>query len=108
MSFAELRERNGKPFGFSGFHQDGIGAVHDQWSPAIGDDAALGKLDVEEGERMYFDVMLGLRADAPASEKAMLQRDSYFPSDDARIPQLASLLEVIAFGASTSLDDEWD
>ena len=108
MSFAELRERNGKPFGFSGFDQDGVGTAHDQWSPAIGDDATLGKLDVEEGERMYFDVSLGLRADAPASDKAMLPRDSYFPSDDPRIPPLAPLLEVVAFGASTSLDDEWD
>ena len=108
MSFAELRERNGKPFGFSGFDQGGVGMTHDQWSPAIGDDATLGKLDVEEGERMYFDVRLGLRADAPASDKAMLPRDSYFPSDDPRIPKLAPMLEVVAFGASTSLDDEWD
>ena len=28
--------------------------------------------------------------------------------DDPRIPQLAPLLEVVGFGASTSLDDEWD
>ena len=108
MSFAELRERNGKAFGFSGFDQDGIGTAHDQWSPAIGDDATLGKLDVEEGDRMYFDVRLGLRTDASASEKTTLPRDSYFPSDDPRIPKLAPLLEVVAFGASTSLDDEWD
>ena len=108
MSFAELRERNGKAFGFSGFDQDGVGTAHDQWSPAIGDDATLGKLDVEEGERMYFDVGLGLRADAPASDRAMLPRDSYFPSDDPRIPELAPLLEVVSFGASSSLDDEWD
>ena len=108
MSFAGLRERNGKGFGFSGFDQDGMGTAHDQWSPAIGDDATLGKLDVGDGDRMYFDVRLGLRADAPASDKAMLPRDSYFPSDDPRIPRLAPLLEVISFGASTSLDDEWD
>ena len=108
MSFAELRERNGKPFGFSGFDQDGTGTAHDQWSPAIGDDATLGKLDVEEGERMYFDVRLGLRAGAPATDKAKLPRDSYFPSDDPRIPSLAPLLEVVGFGASTSLDDEWE
>ena len=108
MLFAELRERNCKAFVFTGFDQDGIGTAHDQWSPAIGDDATLGKLDVEEGERMYFDVTLGLRADAPASDKAALPRDSYFPSDDPRIPPLALLLEVVGFGASTSLDDEWD
>lgn len=108
MSFAELRERNGKPFGFSGFDQDGTGTAHDQWSPAIGDDATLGKLDVEEGERMYFDVRLGLRAGAPATDKAKLPRDSYFPSDDPRIPPLALLLEVVGFGAYTSLDDEWE
>ena len=108
MSFADLRERNGKPFGFSGFDQDGIGAVHDQWSPAIGDDATLGKLDVGDGDRMYFDVKIGLRADVPASARESLPRDSYFPSDDPRIPQLAPLLEVVGFGGSTSLDDEWD
>lgn len=108
MSFAELRERNGKAFGFSGFDQDGRGTAHDQWSPAIGDDATLGKLDVGEGDRMYFDVTLGLGADAPEKDKATLPRDSYFPSDDPRIPLLAPLLEVVAFGASTSLDDEWD
>jgi hypothetical protein len=108
MSFAELRERNGKPFGFSGFDQDGKAAAHDQWSPAIGDDATLGKLDVEEGDRMYFDVTLGLRAAAAAADKVMLPRDSYFPSDDPRVATLAPLLEVVAFGASTSLDDEWE
>ncbi|RZA20857.1 MAG: hypothetical protein EOP93_04940 [Lysobacteraceae bacterium] len=108
MSFAELRERNGKAFGFSGFNQAGIGNVHDQWSPASGDDATLGKLDVGEADRMYFDVTLGLRADVSASDKGGLPRDEYIASDDPRIPQLAPLLEVIAFGASTSLDDEWD
>lgn len=108
MSFAALRERNGKAFGFSGFDQDGIGRAHDQWSPAIGDDATAGNLDVGEGDRMYFDVTLGPRVDVPAADKAMLPRDSYFPSDDPRIPPLAALLEVVGFGASTSLDDEWD
>lgn len=108
MSFDELRARNGKPFGFSGFDQDGIGRVHDQWSPAIGDDATLGKLDVEKGDRMYFDVTLGLRADVPASGKGIVPRDEYIASDDPRIPRLAPLLEVVGFGASTSLDDEWD
>ncbi len=108
MSFDELRARNGKSFGFSGFDRDGIGRVHDQWSPAIGDDATLGKLDVEEGDRMYFDVTLGVRADAPASARSIVPRDEYIASDDPRIPQLAALLEVVGFGASTSLDDEWD
>ncbi|HSD17264.1 MAG TPA: hypothetical protein VLC71_08420 [Thermomonas sp.] len=108
MSFAALRERNGKAFGFSGFDHAGIGAVHDQWSPASGDDATLGKLDVGDGDRMYFDVTLGVRIDVPASDRAMLPRDEYLASDDPRIPRLAPLLEVIAFGGSTSLDDEWD
>ena len=108
MSFEELRARNGKSFGFSGFDRDGIGRVHDQWSPAVGDDATLGKLDVEEGDRMYFDVVLGVRADVPASARSVVPRDDYIASDDPRIPQLAALLEVIGFGGSTSLDDEWD
>ncbi|GHC07623.1 hypothetical protein [Thermomonas carbonis] len=108
MSFDELRARNGKPFGFSGFDQDGRGAVHDQWSPATEDDATLGKLDVEEGDRMYFDVTLGVRADVSASARRIVPRDEYIASGDSRIPQLAPLLEVTGFGASTSLDDEWD
>ena len=108
MSFEELRARNGKSFGFSGFDRDGIGRVHDQWSPAVGDDATLGKLDVEEGDRMYFDVVLGVRADVPAPARSVVPRDAYIASDDPRIPQLAPLLEVVGFGGSTSLDDEWD
>ena len=108
MSFEEVHARNGKGFGFSGFGRDGIGRVHDQWSPAVGDDATLGKLDVEEGDRMYFDVMLGIRSDVPASATSIVPRDEYIVSDDPRIPQLAPLLEVVGFGASTSLDDEWD
>ena len=108
MSFEEVRARNGKGFGFSGFGRDGFGRVHDQWSPAVGDDATLGKLDVEEGDRMYFDVMLGIRSDVPASATSIVPRDEYIASDDPRIPQLAPLLEVVGFGASTSLDDEWD
>ena len=57
---------------------------------------------------MYFDVMLGVRADVPASARGSVPRDEYIASDDPRIPQLAPLLEVVGFGASTSLDDEWD
>ena len=64
----------------------------------------------EAGERRQraVDVVLGVRADVPASARSVVPRDDYIASDDPRIPQLAPLLEVVGFGGSTSLDDEWD
>ncbi|MFT3898533.1 MAG: hypothetical protein QM719_12740 [Thermomonas sp.] len=107
MSLAELRAANGKPFYFSGFDAEGRGIVHDAWSPALDDDdGSLGKLDVDEGEHMYFEVELGLRASAPAD--AVPTDEASVSSDDPRYPRLGELVEVTGFAGTTSLDDEWE
>ena len=107
MSLAELRKVNGKPFYFSGFDGEGRGSVHDAWSPALDDDdGSLGKLDVDEGEHMYFEVELGLRKGAPAGE--VPADEASVSSDDPRFPRLGELVEVTGFGGTTSLDDEWE
>lgn len=110
MSFAELRAANAKAFYFGGFDGEGRGTVHGSWSPALDDDdGSLGALDAEEGEHMYFDVELGPRAGAarPPASDVPAEDPSAF-SDDPRYPRLGDAFEVTAFGASTSLDDEWD
>lgn len=107
MPLAGLRATNAKPFYFNGFDAQGRGWVHDAWSPALDDDdGSLGKLDVDAGEHMYFEVELGLHegtpaGDAPADEASV-------SSDDPRYPRLGEVAEVTAFGATTSLDDEWE
>lgn len=107
MSLAELRKVNGKPFYFSGFDGEGRGSVHDAWSPALDDDdGSLGKLDVDEGEHMYFEVELGVRAGTPAGE--VPADEASVSSDDPRFPRLGELVEVTGFGGTTSLDDEWE
>ena len=108
MSFADLRQANGKPFYFSGFDEEHRGWVRDQWSPALDDDATLGALDVGENEHMYFGVDLGVRGagkDVPAD--AYPKEDST-SSDDPRYPRLGEIVEVTAINAYTSLDDEWE
>lgn len=106
MSLADLRRVNGKPFYFSGFDEQRRAWVRDQWSPAIDDtDAALGALDVEEQDQMYFGVDLGVTGiDVPAD--AYPQADST-SSDDPAYPRLGEIVEVTAITAYTSLDDEW-
>lgn len=110
MSFAELRKLNGKQFNFHGFDSDLRGWTNDSWSPALDDDdGRLGRLDVGEGEHMYFDVELGLREAAkqlPAG--AWPVDENSVSSDDPRYPRLAELVVVTAITASTSLDDEWE
>ena len=107
MSLADLRAINGKPFYFSGFDGEGRGSVRDAWSPALdGDDASLGTLDVDEGEHMYFEVELGLRAGTPAGD--VPTDDASVSSDDPRYPRLGELVEVTGFAGTTSLDDEWE
>jgi hypothetical protein len=108
MSFADLREANGKPFWFSGFDSQLAGHAHDQWSPALdGDDGRLGNLDVAEDEHMYFSVELGLRDGAKRPPPGSWPVDEQVSSDDPRFPWLGDLVEVTAFSATTSLDDEW-
>lgn len=107
MSLAELRKVNGKPFNFVGFTDKPGGVVHDAWSPALDDDdGTLGALDVAEGERLYFEVTLGLR-DPKTPRDAYPQEEGQSSSDDPRFPRLGELFEVTGFGASSSLDDEW-
>jgi hypothetical protein len=107
MRLAELRTTNAKPFYFNGFDGERRGWVHDAWSPALdGDDGSLGKLDVDEGEHMYFEVELGLRDGTPATD--VPADEASVSSDDPRYPRLGEVAEVAAFGATTSLDDEWE
>lgn len=108
MSFADLEVANGKPFGLVGFDSRRRGWAHDQWSLARDDDdGGLGALDVKEGERMYFGVELGLRGTVEDLPTGALPFDESISSDDPRYPRLGELVEVTAFSASTSLDDEW-
>lgn len=108
MSFAELRERNGKPFYFSGFDGEGRGIAHDQWSPALDDDdATLGLLDVGEDDQMYFGVDLGLRDGGEGVPADAYPHDGNVSSDDPHYPRLGELVEVTGINATTSLDDEW-
>lgn len=108
MSLAELRKINGKQFFLSGFDDGRQGAVRDQWSPALEEsDAGLGRLDVEDGEQMYFAVELGMRAnpgDVPAS---VFPVDDSVSSDDPRFSRFGEIIRVTSFSAYTSLDDEW-
>lgn len=108
MSLAALQAANGKPFVFSGFDERARAWVRDQWSPALDeDDSTLGRLDVGEGDRMYFDVDLGLRGGGAGVPADAYPHDDNLRSDDPRYPRLGELVEVVGFGASTSLDDEW-
>jgi hypothetical protein len=98
-SFAELRQRNGVEFWFTGFDADRRGMVRDAWN--------AGALDVTEGELLYFGVDLRLREAAagfPAS--ALPNGDEMISSDDPRYPKLGELVEVSSMTAWSSLDDE--
>lgn len=108
MSFAELRSINGKPFYFAGFDGEQRGGARDQWSPAFGDDAALGALDVDGDDHMYFGVDLGVRGDVDDVPGNAYPHDESILSDDPRYARLGELVVVTAINASTSLDDEWD
>ncbi len=108
MSFADLRKANGKPFHFSGFDDEHRAWVRDQWSPVLDDDATPGALDVQESDRLYFGVDLGVRGGGkhlPATDYPMEDSTS---SDDPRYPRLGEIGEVTAISAYSSLDDEWE
>lgn len=108
-SFAELRKLNGKPFYFAAFENGRKAAVRDQWSPSLSDeDSTLGRFDVEEGDHMYFDVDLALRDAADASPLADPASESPISSDDPGARDAGERFVVTGFGASTSLDDEWE
>lgn len=109
MSLAELRAVNGKTFYYAGFDSLGRGWCHDSWSPALdGDDGSLGKLDVHEGDQMYFGVELGLRpSNGPLRPSEYPENEYSVMTDDPRFPQIGSQVVVTAINATTSLDDEW-
>lgn len=105
MSLAELQRINGKPFYLSGFDAEGRGYARDQWSPALDDDdRALGALDVDGDDRLYFGVDFALRTQGGDTD---WPRDEHLSSDDPRWPRLGESVVVVAFSAWSSLDDEW-
>lgn len=109
MSFAQLRQLNGKPFWFSGFDGEHRAWAHGQWSPALDDDdSRLGAFDVEEGERLYFNVDLGVRKPSTDIAAGELPADENLSSDDPRFPRLGERVIVTGFSAGSSLDDEWE
>ncbi|RYD20359.1 MAG: hypothetical protein EOP88_15325 [Verrucomicrobiaceae bacterium] len=110
MSVAKLRELNGKPFYYSGFDQQRRGSVHDGWSPALEDDEKqpLGNFDVSEGDRLYFDLELGVADPSKVTSPGDLPVDEHLSSDDPRFPRFRELVTVTAISASSSLDDEWN
>ncbi|MES2475472.1 MAG: hypothetical protein V4640_06810 [Verrucomicrobiota bacterium] len=106
MTLAKVREVNGKPFFYSGFDKQKKARAHDGWSPALDDDdGSLGKFDVSEGERLYFDIDFGVPGELPQGEA--LPMDEHLSSDDPRFPNLGEVIVVTGIGASSSLDDEW-
>ena len=108
MTLAELRKVNGKKFFLSGFDDGRQGAVRDQWSPALDEsDAGLGRLDVGEGEQMYFAVELGMRTNPAGVPASLFPVDESVSSDDPRFSRLGQAIRVTSFSAYTSLDDEW-
>jgi hypothetical protein len=109
MTFAEIRELNGKPFSYSGFEEQKRGVAANGWSLAVeGDDGKLGAFDVTEGDRLYFSVDLGVRDPALIKAAADLPVDENLSSDDPRFPKLGDLIIVTGLAAYSSLDDEWE
>jgi len=109
MTFAKLRELNGKPFYYDGFDEQKRGGIYDSWSPSMSDeDATLGAFDVCEGDHLYFEVEIGVGDPARLKAASDLPADEHLSSDDPRFPHLGELILVTAMGASSSLDDEWE
>jgi hypothetical protein len=108
MTMAKLQELNRKPFYFFVDDEQRHGRAHEGWSPSLDDDdGALGAFDVEEGDHLYFDVILA-PAD-PATLKAMPghPEGEQISSDDPRYRELREVIVVTGIAASSSLDDEW-
>lgn len=109
MTLAKVRELNGKPFHYSGFDEQKHARAHDGWSPALDNDGgSLGKFDVSEGERLYFDIHFGVLDGLPQGKVPALPVDEHLSSDDPRFPTLGEVIVVTGIGASSSLDDEWE
>lgn len=108
MSFAKVRELNGKPFGYSGFDAQKRAFARDAWSLSMSDeDGSLGAFDVGDGDHLYFDIDFGIREGATVG-LTDLPIDGYAQSDEARFPQVGELAVVTGIGAHSSLDDEWE
>lgn len=108
MTLAELQALNRKPFLLFVQNAAQHSRVHDGWSPALDDDdGTLGAFDVEEGERLYFDVQLGPADPAAIQAIAGLPNDEQVSSDDPRYQLLREVIVITGIGASSSLDDEW-
>lgn len=108
MTFATLRELNGKPFYYSGFDEQKRAWAHDGWSPSMSDDdATLGAFDVAENDHLYFSVEFGVR-DPAQLEVTDLPVDENLLSDDARFPRLGERVVVTGLASNSSLDDEWE
>lgn len=109
MSFARLRQLNAKRFWFSGFDGEHRAWAQGQWSPALDDDdSRLGAFDVEEGERLYFNVDLGVREPGKDIAAGELPVDENLSSEDPRVLRMSERIIVTGFSAGSSLDDEWE
>lgn len=90
MTFAKLRELNGKPFSYSGFDEHKRAWTRDGWSPSMSDDdATLGAFDVAQNDHLYFGVDLGV-SQSVRLEASDLPVDEHLLSDDARFRASAS------------------
>ncbi|MCW1922322.1 hypothetical protein OKA05_07135 [Luteolibacter arcticus] len=109
MTMAKLQALNRKPFLFWVDNEQQHSRAHDGWSPALDDDdGSLGTLDVEEGERLYFDVTLGPTDLAVIKAIPDLPTMEQVSSADPRYRELREVMVVTGIGASSSLDDEWE
>ncbi|MCW5891003.1 MAG: hypothetical protein KIT14_10675 [bacterium] len=100
MSLAEVVEKNANRFLFNGFDEKHEAQVRDYWD--------AGKLDVQEGDRLYFGVDLRLRAPVEQIPKGDYPSDGgQWSTDDPQYPRLGEIAEVSAMSAWSSLDDEW-
>ncbi len=100
MSLGEVVQKNANRFLFVGFDENHEAQVRDYWD--------AGKLDVQEGERLYFGIDLRLRAPIekiPAADYP--HGGGQFSTDDPEYPKLGEIAEVSAMSAWSSLDDEW-
>lgn len=98
MPLAEIVQKNANRFFLFGF-EDGEAQVRDGWD--------AGKLDVQEGERLYFGIDLRLRPPVANIPKDDYPAGGQWATDDPQYPRLGEIAEVSGMSAWSSLDDEW-
>ena len=109
MTFAKVRELNGKPFYYDGFNGKKRAWVRDGWSPSLDDDdSTLGAFDTAENEHLYFEIEFGPDDTSQLKSGTDLPDDEYLLSDDPRFPRLGERILVTQMSAWNSLDDEWE